>query len=234
MQNSDSAPLLLDVRQLKKDFHLHLVDGRIIEPFSNISFAVRRGELFMISGRSGAGKTTILKCIYRTYLTTAGEIWYDSQRFGRINIALTSEDIIMQLRERELGFCSQFLQVLPRVPAIDVTAEPLVRRGMQRAEARGEAARWLRRLGIEESRWQASPITFSGGEQQRLNLARAFIAAPRLLLLDEPTASLDAVSKSIVLEMVNEARSAGVTILTVSHDTAALQPVADQIFWLNT
>jgi alpha-D-ribose 1-methylphosphonate 5-triphosphate synthase subunit PhnL len=233
MQNTDPVPLMLDVRQLKKDFHMHLVDGRIIEPFSGLSFVVRRGELFMISGKSGAGKTTILKCIYRTYLTTGGEIWYDSQQFGRVDIALASEDIVMQLRARELGFCSQFLKVLPRVSAIDVTAEPLVRRGMLREEARDEAARWLRRLDIEESRWQASPITFSGGEQQRLNLARAFIAAPRLLLLDEPTASLDAVSKSIVLEMISEARAAGVTILTVSHDTAALQPLADEIFWLN-
>ena len=233
MRNTDLTPLMLDVRQLKKDFHMHLVDGRIIEPFSDLSFVVRRGELFMISGKSGAGKTTILKCIYRTYLTTSGEIWYDSQQFGRVDIALASEDIVMQLRERELGFCSQFLKVLPRVPAIDVTAEPLVRRGMLREEARDEAARWLRRLGIEESRWQASPITFSGGEQQRLNLARAFIAAPRLLLLDEPTASLDAVSKAIVVEMISEARAAGVTILTVSHDTAAMQPIADEIFWLN-
>jgi alpha-D-ribose 1-methylphosphonate 5-triphosphate synthase subunit PhnL len=233
MRNTDPTALMLDVRQLKKDFHMHLVDGRIIEPFSDLSFVVRRGELFMISGKSGAGKTTILKCIYRTYLTTSGAIWYDSQQFGRVDIALASEDIVMQLRERELGFCSQFLKVLPRVPAIDVTAEPLVRRGMLRAEARDEAARWLHRLGIEESRWQASPITFSGGEQQRLNLARAFIAAPRLLLLDEPTASLDAVSKAIVLEMISEARAAGVTILTVSHDTAAMQPIADEIFWLN-
>ena len=223
---------MLEVCQLKKDFHMHLIDGRIIEPFTEISFKVRKGALFMISGKSGAGKTTILKCIYRTYLTTSGAIWYDSQLFGRVNIAATSEDIIVKLRERELSFCSQFLKVLPRVPALDITAEPLIRRGVPGEEAQVEATRWLRRLGIEESRWQASPITFSGGEQQRLNLARAFIARPRFLLLDEPTASLDAVSKSIVLEMITEARAAGVTILTVSHDTAALEPLADQMYWL--
>jgi alpha-D-ribose 1-methylphosphonate 5-triphosphate synthase subunit PhnL len=186
----------------------------------------------MISGKSGIGKTTILKCIYRTYLTTGGDIWYSSQHFERVNMATASEDTVMKLREHELAFCSQFLKVLPRVPAVDVTAEPLVQRGMERSEARKEAQRWLRRLGIEQSRWQASPVTFSGGEQQRLNLARAFIACPRLLLLDEPTASLDAMSKSIVLEMIREARAAGVTILTVSHDTAAMQPLADNIYWL--
>jgi alpha-D-ribose 1-methylphosphonate 5-triphosphate synthase subunit PhnL len=229
MVNGTPIPLL-DVRQLNKHFHMHLVDGRVIKPFSDISFTVHKGTLFMISGKSGAGKTTILKCIYRTYLTTSGEIWYDSQQFGRINIAQVSEDLVIQLREREVGYCSQFLKVLPRVPALDVTAEPLIRCGTPREEARATAEQWLRRLGIEESRWQASPVTFSGGEQQRLNIARAFIAAPRLLLLDEPTASLDAVSKTIVLEMIREARAAGITIVAVSHDTAAIAPIADKVY----
>lgn len=232
MHNGKQTQPILEVCQLKKAFHLHLVDGRSIEPFADISFQVGKGELFMITGKSGIGKTTILKCIYRTYLTTSGDIWYHSQRFGHVNIAKVSEDVVLMLREHELAFCSQFLKVLPRVPAVDITAEPLVKRGVVREEARKEAECWLRRLGIEQSRWQASPVTFSGGEQQRLNLARAFIARPRFLLLDEPTASLDATSKSIVLEMICEARAAGVTILTVSHDTAAMAPLADNIFWL--
>jgi len=223
---------LLEVCHLKKAFRLHLVDGRTIEPFTDISFQVGKGELFLISGKSGMGKTSILKCIYRSYLTTSGDIWYDSLLFGRVNMATASEEVVMKLREHELAFCSQFLKVLPRVPAVDVTAEPLVRRGMERSAARAEAEQWLRRLGIEESRWRASPMTFSGGEQQRLNLARAFIAHPRFLLLDEPTASLDALSKSIVLEMMSEARTAGVTILTVSHDTASMERIADQMCWL--
>jgi alpha-D-ribose 1-methylphosphonate 5-triphosphate synthase subunit PhnL len=232
VQASEQTTPLLEVRHLKKDFHMHLVDGRIIEPFADISFEVRKGQLFMIGGRSGAGKTSILKCIYRTYLATSGDIWYVSQQFGRVNIATASENVIIRLRARELGYCSQFLKVLPRVPALDVTAEPLISCGIPRAEALEEAARWLKRLAIEESRWQASPITFSGGEQQRLNLARAFIAAPRFLLLDEPTASLDTISKSIVLEMIQEAKNAGVTILAVSHDTSAIQPLADAMYHL--
>lgn len=224
---------ILEVCQLKKDFHMHLIDGRVLKPFAGLSFQVFPGQLFMIGGKSGAGKTTILKCIYRTYLTTEGAIWYASQQSGRVNLASASEELILKLRANELGYCSQFLKVLPRVPALDVTAEPLIRGGIRRPEALEQAAWWLRRLGIEESRWQASPMTFSGGEQQRLNLARAFIAAPRLLLLDEPTASLDAVSKSIALEMISEARNAGVTILAVSHDTAAMEPLADEIFQLS-
>ncbi|GLV53593.1 ABC transporter [Dictyobacter sp. S3.2.2.5] len=233
MQSIAQQQPILQVDQLQKDFHMHLIDGRIIKPFASLSFQVRKGGLFMIGGKSGAGKTTILKCIYRTYLTTAGAIWYESQQFGRVNIATAPDEIILKLRVRELGYCSQFLKILPRVPALEVTAEPLMRSGIARKEALDTAAQWLQRLGIEESRWQASPITFSGGEQQRLNLARAFIAAPRLLLLDEPTASLDAVSKSIVLEMIKEARASGVTILAVSHDTVAMEPLADEIFKLN-
>lgn len=231
MHNTE-PPYILEVDNLGKQFQLHLIDSRVITPFAHLSFKVRQGSLFMLSGKSGAGKTTILKCIYRTYLTSQGHIWYESQQFGRIDMTSAEESVILGLREQELGFCSQFLKVLPRVPALDVTAEPLIRCGIPRAQALEEAGRWLRRLGIEESRWLASPITFSGGEQQRLNLARAFIAAPRLLLLDEPTASLDAVSKSIVLDMIREARERGVTILTVSHDLAAIQDLADTIFWL--
>ena len=232
MHVSEQTQPMLEVRHLTKAFHLHLVDGRIIEPFVDVSFQVNSGEIFLLRGKSGIGKTTVLKCIYRTYLTTTGAIWYNSQRFQRVNIATANEDMVMQLREYEIAFCSQFLKVLPRVPAVDVTAEPLIRRGMAHAEARQEAERWLRRLGIEQSRWQASPVTFSGGEQQRVNLAHAFIARPRLLLLDEPTASLDATSKSIVLEIIREARVAGMTILAVSHDTAAMEPLADHVYWL--
>jgi alpha-D-ribose 1-methylphosphonate 5-triphosphate synthase subunit PhnL len=234
MYQGEQTQPILEVCHLKKTFHLHLVDGRLIEPFADVSFRVERGKFFLISGKSGTGKTSILKCIYRTYLTTSGEIWYDSHLFGRVDIATASQETVRKLREHELAFCSQFLHVLPRVSALDVTAEPLARLGVERSEAHAEAKRWLRRLGIEESRWQASPITFSGGEQQRLNLARAFIARPRFLLLDEPTASLDAVSKSIVLEMMSEARAAGVTILTVSHDTATMERLADNVYWLGT
>ena len=234
MHKEEQTQPILEVCHLKKTFHLHLLDGRLIEPFADVSFRVNKGNFFLISGKSGTGKTSILKCIYRTYLTTSGEIWYDSHMFGRVEIATASEKVIRNLREHELAFCSQFLNVLPRVSALDVTAEPLVRLGVERAEARARARQWLGRLRIEESRWQASPITFSGGEQQRLNLARAFIARPRFLLLDEPTASLDALSKSIVLEMMSEARAAGVTIVTVSHDTTAMEQLADNVYWLQS
>ncbi len=228
----EQAATLLEVRDLRKQFQLHLLDGRVIEPVKGVSFDLRAGQAVLVRGKSGAGKTTILRCIYRTYLSSGGEIWYNSEILGRINLATASEYEILRLREDEIGYCSQFLKVLPRVPALDVVAEPLVRRGVRPEDARQEAARWLSRLKLEESRWQAFPVTFSGGEQQRLNLAHAFIAAPRLLLLDEPTASLDAHSKEIVLAMIDEAKTAGVGIVVVSHDTASLNALADTTFWL--
>src|SRR5437762_2414135 len=128
-------------------------------------------QYIKISSKSGMVKTTILKCIYRTCLTTSGNIWYDSQYFDRMNIATASEDIVMKLREHELSFYSQFLKVLPRISAVDVTVEPLIQRGMERSEARKEVERWQRRLGIEQSCWQARPVIFSSGKPQRLNLA---------------------------------------------------------------
>jgi alpha-D-ribose 1-methylphosphonate 5-triphosphate synthase subunit PhnL len=224
---------LLEVRDLRKIFQLHLLDGRIIEPVDGISFNLLSGHVMLVSGKSGAGKTTIIKCIYRTYLASAGEIWFNSQEFGPLELNGAAERMVLRLREREIGYCSQFLKVLPRVPALDVVAEPLVRRGESLEEARKIAATWLARLRLEESRWQAYPVTFSGGEQQRVNLARAFIAAPRLLLLDEPTASLDARSKEIVLEIIREAKKAGVGIVVVSHDTEHISTLADETFWLD-
>jgi alpha-D-ribose 1-methylphosphonate 5-triphosphate synthase subunit PhnL len=223
---------MLEVRDLSKRFQLHLLDGRILEAFHDISFTVSPGELFLISGVSGAGKTSILKCIYRTYLATIGQIWFDSLLLGRLDMATAPEPIVVKLRERELGYCSQFLKVLPRVTALDVVAEPLLRCGVTRDIARDQAANWLRRLGISEWLWMTSPLTFSGGEQQRVNLARAFIGHPRLLLLDEPTASLDAASKGIVIESIAEAKAEGVTIITVSHDREAIVSIADAGFSL--
>lgn len=218
---------LLDVQELHKAFTLHLIDGRTLAPLQGVSFRVAPQEHFLIYGRSGIGKTSILKCIYRSYLATEGRIWFDSQRYGRIDLVQAGESVVLQLREREIGYCSQFLRVLPRVPAIDVICEPLYRQGIPRDEAHAIGRQWLRDLGIRPHLWQASPVTFSGGEQQRINLGRAFIAAPRLLLLDEPTASLDGDAKQVVVGMIRAAQARGTAVISVSHDLAVLGPCAD-------
>ncbi|WP_322493758.1 phosphonate C-P lyase system protein PhnL [Chloroflexus sp.] len=213
---------LLEIRHLYKSFTLHLIDGREITPVRDVNLSVAAGEHLLIYGRSGMGKTSILKCIYRTYLPTAGQIWFDSHQFGRIDLSRAAESVILSLREREFGFCSQFLRVLPRVSALDTLCEPLYRQGMDRATAQEIGREWLQRLGISPALWQASPLTFSGGEQQRINLGRAFIARPRLLLLDEPTASLDEATKQVVIAMIRAAQAEGTAIISVSHDLAGL------------
>lgn len=218
---------LLQVRDLNKSFFLHMIDGRKIDPLKHVSFDVAPKQHFLIWGRSGIGKTSILKCIYRSYLASSGQIWFDSHQFGMVDLVASDESTILRLRQHEIGYCSQFLKVLPRVAALDVITEPLLRNGMNRQQAYDKGRDWLARLGIKEGLWHASPVTFSGGEQQRINLGRAFIAAPRLLLLDEPTASLDINSKQIVVDMIDYARAHGTAVLTVSHDLDTLAKLAD-------
>ena len=219
---------LLQVQQLNKSFDLHLIDGRTIHPVKEMSFTVMPRQHFLIWGRSGVGKTSVLKCIYRTYLSTSGHILYDSEHAGIIDMTTIPERTVLALREQEIGYCSQFLKVLPRVSALDVISEPLRRTGMDVKHAHELAMRWLTKLQIAPHLWQASPVTFSGGEQQRINLGRAFITAPRLLLLDEPTASLDIHSKQIVIDLIRDALAKNTTIVTVSHDIDTLSSVADQ------
>lgn len=224
---------LLEVENLVKSFTLHLIDGRTITPVHDVNLTVHAGEHLLIYGRSGMGKTSILKCIYRTCIPDSGHIWFSSQQFGRIDLRLAADDVILRLREREIGFCSQFLRVLPRVSALDTICEPLYRQGIDRTTARHIRQEWLERLGIARSLWPASPITFSGGEQQRINLGRTFIARPRLLLLDEPTASLDEGTKRIVIEMIQAAQHDGTAIISVSHDLAGLGAYADRKWTFN-
>jgi alpha-D-ribose 1-methylphosphonate 5-triphosphate synthase subunit PhnL len=218
---------LLQVRDLNKSFFLHMIDGRKIDPIKQVSFDVAPNQHFLIWGRSGVGKTSILKCVYRSYLASSGEIWFDSHQFGKVDLVKSDESTILRLRQHEIGYCSQFLKVLPRVAALDVITEPLMRNGIERQAAYEKGRDWLERLGIKEGLWHASPVTFSGGEQQRINLGRAFIAAPRLLLLDEPTASLDSNSKQIIVDMIDYARANGTAVLTVSHDLDTLAKLAD-------
>ncbi len=218
----------LEVCNLYKSFTLHLIDGRTITPVQGVSFTVAAGEHVLIYGRSGLGKTSILKCIYRSYLPTSGEIWFDSVQFGRIELGAAADSVILHLRAREIGFCSQFLRVLPRVSALDTLCEPLYRQGVERTTAQEMGTAWLQRLGIAPDLWRASPLTFSGGEQQRINLGRAFIARPRLLLLDEPTASLDETTKQVVLDLIRKAQAEGTAIVSVSHDLAVLGSCADR------
>ncbi len=200
-----------------------------VNPFQNLSFEVGKGKFMGIAGPSGIGKSSILKCIYRTYLPTSGEIRYESELYGSIDLAQANERQISHLRKNEISYVSQFLKVIPRVSALDIVAEKLLPSGMQLDDARIQAARMLERLRIPTKLIEAYPATFSGGEQQRVNLARAFIMRPRLLILDEPTASLDVKTKQSVLELLREMKAQGTTMIGVFHDWDVMEQISDNI-----
>lgn len=225
---------ILSVRDLAKTFRLHLLGGREIQACAGVAFDLHPGRLLRIAGPSGSGKSSVLKCIYRTYLPTSGSIRY-RDRSGRIlHLEREADEVILELRNRELATVSQFLRVPPRVSALDVVAEGPWRLGWERQEARREAAAMLERFRIPSALWDASPVTFSGGEQQRVNLARALATGPRLLLLDEPTASLDPANRETVAGMLREAKERGIAMLAVFHDEETLQKLVDDTCILET
>ncbi|WP_127578968.1 phosphonate C-P lyase system protein PhnL [Paenibacillus koleovorans] len=214
---------------LSKQFELSLSHEMKVNPFTDLSFHVDKGQFMGIAGPSGIGKSSVLKCLYRTYLPTAGEVWYDSALYGQIDLAQATERQITHLRLHEISYVSQFLKVIPRISALDVVAERLLPKGFSLENARFAAKELLARLNIPESLWQAYPATFSGGEQQRVNLARAFVVRPRLMILDEPTASLDNETKQRVLAILREMKQEGTTMIGVFHDWDVMGKVADRI-----
>lgn len=220
---------MLEVRNLSKTFLIHILGEKVIEGFRRVSFRVAPGEFLGLAGPSGSGKSSVLRCIYGTYRPTTGEMWFASDGLGRVSLADGREEEILQIRRREMGYVSQFLRVIPRVAALDVVAEPLLRLGAEPATARLRAAALLERLRIPLMLHDAYPSTFSGGEQQRVNIARAVIWEPRLLLLDEPTASLDRNSQEIVIGLLKELKEKGTSLIGIFHDRAAMETIADNI-----
>src|SRR5690606_12244520 len=194
----------------------------------NVSFDVAAGECVVLGGPSGAGKSSILKMVYGNYGVDEGAILL--QHHGEIiDLATVEPRLVLTLRRDSIGYVSQFLRTVPRVSALDVVAEPLVVRGTDKAEAQGRARELLARLNLPERLWSLPPATFSGGEQQRVNIARGFITDHKVLLLDEPTASLDATNRGVVVAMIAEKKASGVALLGIFHDEEVREQVADRI-----
>ena len=218
----------LKVNGLAKKFVLHSRGGIVVEGFEDVTFTLDNGQLLALSGPSGAGKSSILKTIFRTYLVDEGEVLFHRNNGKVIDMATCSESRILDLRRREIGFVTQFLKILPRISALDGVAQPLIEIGVDEQEARGRAREMLQRLGIRKELFELSPLTFSGGEQQRVNIARGIIAPKDLILLDEPTASLDEKSSSIVLELLEELKQRGNALIAIFHDQRKIDRVADK------
>jgi len=219
---------ILEVRKLQKQFLMHILSEKEIDALDDINFSMKHGEIVGLTGKSGSGKSSLMKCIYGTYLVNSGEVWYDSAQFGRIDLAKANEHEILKIRKNEMTYCSQFLQVIPRVPALEIVAEQMIQEGDDEAASLERARAFLQRLGLPEELWDAYPSTFSGGEQQRINVAQAIISKPRFLLIDEPTASLDQKTKDVVIEMILDLKNAGTSVILITHDEYTLKHLAER------
>lgn len=215
---------MIRIENLSKSFTLHNQGGAVIPVMSGASVTVSPGECVGLTGQSGAGKSTLMRMVYGNYLIAGGRLIV-----GDLDVTQAAPREIIALRRHTLGYVSQFLRVVPRVPTLDVVAEPLLALGTSAGEARDRAADLLGRLNIPERLWSLSPTTFSGGEQQRVNIARGFAHSYPALLLDEPTASLDAANREVVLTLIEEAKARGAAILGIFHDEGARARVCDRL-----
>ena len=219
---------MIDITNAEKTFTMHLQGGVELPVVRGVSFQVKSGECVVLSGPSGAGKSSILKMIFGNYRCDGGRIGIRHEG-NVIDLARAEPRQILSVRRHSIGYVSQFLRAVPRVATIDVVAEPLIANGVARADARQQAASLLKTLNIPERLWALPPSTFSGGEQQRVNIARGFISDLPILLLDEPTASLDAVNRAVVVDLIDEKKRAGVAMVAIVHDDEIRNLIADRV-----
>lgn len=214
---------MIEIKNVSKTFKLHNQGATSINVMRDANLKVQAGECVALTGNSGSGKSTLMRMIYGNYLTQNGQILIDG-----LDVVQAEPRDIIELRKTTLGYVSQFLRVVPRVSTLNVVAEPLLKIGVEASVAKARAQDLLARLRIPQNLWQLSPLTFSGGEQQRVNIARGFAHTYPAMLLDEPTASLDAKNRETVLSLIEEAKSRGAAIIGIFHDEAARDRVCDQ------
>ena len=219
---------ILTIDGLTKRFEMHVIDGREVAGLEDVTFDVRDGEFLAVVGESGSGKSSLLKCIHRTYEPTSGTVEY---RKGEqtVDLATCDERTVLALRGAEIGYASQFLHEIPRVPAVDVVSRPLREQGKSPETAREIARDLLETLQLPEELFEAYPATFSGGERQRVNLARAIAPRPRLLLLDEPTSALDPETREHALDLLESYLDSGTTVVGVFHNRDVVERIADRV-----
>lgn len=224
---------VMEVNGLAKEFVLHQQHGVVLNVLHGLDFTLMPGECLVLHGRSGAGKSTLLRTLYGNYLPAAGSIRIRHE--GQMMEMVGAEPRqTLALRRVTLGYVSQFLRVIPRVNCLNVVMEPALARGQAPVQARARAMELLDRLSIPERLWALAPGTFSGGEQQRVNIARSFIVPWPVLLLDEPTASLDDANSAVVLELIAQAKAAGSALIAISHDGKTRDSMADRYLDMTT
>lgn len=220
---------MIDVSGLAKTFVLHNQGGVRLPVFAGVDFTVAAGECVVLGGPSGAGKSSFMRTLYGNYLASAGQVVVRHDGLP-VDITAATPRQILDIRRRTLGYVSQFLRVIPRVPTLEIVKEPMLASGVEEGQATHRARTLLARLNLPENLWSLPPATFSGGEQQRVNLAHGFAMEYPILLLDEPTASLDADNRRVVIDLIEEAKARGAAIVGIFHDTAVRDRVATRIF----
>jgi alpha-D-ribose 1-methylphosphonate 5-triphosphate synthase subunit PhnL len=225
---SAPMPAMIEITDAEKTFIMHLQGGVELPVVRGVSFQVAPGECVVLSGPSGSGKSSILKMMFGNYRCDDGRIGIRHEG-ELIDLASAEPRKILSVRRKTIGYVSQFLRAVPRVATLDVVAEPLLANGVARSDAREQAGSLLRTLNIPERLWPLPPSTFSGGEQQRVNIARGFISDLPILLLDEPTASLDAVNRAVVVDLIDEKKRQGVAMVAIVHDDEIRTLIADRI-----
>jgi alpha-D-ribose 1-methylphosphonate 5-triphosphate synthase subunit PhnL len=242
MNTNGAKEPVLQVDAISKRFTLHLRGGLELPVLHEVSLDVQAGECVALLGPSGRGKSTLMKCLYGSYGVDSGAVWMQSSAQGRVDIAQASAQQVLALRRRDIAYVTQFLRAVPRVGALDVVAERWLQANAAKndaletdddharalEDARNAARALLARLNLPAGLWELPPATFSGGEQQRVNIARGFVQPARLLLLDEPTASLDAANRRVVIELIAEARSRGAAVVGIFHDEEVRDAVASR------
>ena len=220
---------MLRIDNLAKTFLLHNQGAKKLPVFQNISFQVKAGECLVLTGASGTGKSTLLRAIYANYLVQSGTINIRHENKW-VDLASASPHEVLNIRKKTLGYVSQFLRVIPRISTIELVCEPLIVQGKLTKPAKTRAKKLLNKLSIPESLWDLPPATFSGGEQQRVNIARTLIQDYPILLLDEPTASLDEKNRDAVIELINDARNQGTAVVGIFHDKYVRESVGTKMF----
>jgi alpha-D-ribose 1-methylphosphonate 5-triphosphate synthase subunit PhnL len=222
--------MMLQMKKVSKRFTLHHQNGAQLQVLNNVDLSIAAGECVVLDGPSGMGKSTLLKLIYANYRATSGEIEVRQADGGVLELTQATPRELVRMRRDSVGYVSQFLRVIPRVSALDVVAESLIEEVADQPHAieaaRQQARNWLTRLRIPESLWHLPPATFSGGEQQRVNIARNMIKPKPILLLDEPTASLDAQNTQTVIDLIEEAVDRGAALVGIFHDARVGAAVA--------
>jgi alpha-D-ribose 1-methylphosphonate 5-triphosphate synthase subunit PhnL len=224
-----TQPPLIVVEDLSKTFVLHNAEAAAIPVFSDLRLEVAPGECVVLAGESGVGKSTLMRAIYGNYLPSAGavRVLHDGVY---VDITQAAAHEVIDIRRRTLGYVSQFLRVIPRIPTLQLVMEPLLENGVDAAEARERAETLLTALRLPRAHWDLPPATFSGGEQQRVNIARSFVRNYPVLLLDEPTASLDAENRGVVVGLIRKALDGGAAMIGIFHDHDVRDAVATRLF----